>query len=239
VVLEEAPSPTLPRYRRWAGEGAPALLVLSAKTASALETLTANLVRHLEAYPDLSLADVAFTLQTGRRPLEVRRAVVARDLADAAAALASGDPHRVWTAQPEPGFRPVAFLFPGQGAQHVRMASDLYERWPVFRQEMDRCSEVLLPHLDLREALLTDRLEQTALAQPALFAVEWSLARLWMDRGVEPEAMLGHSVGEFVAACLAGVFSLEDALTLVAARGRLVQEMPPGVMSPSPCPKTS
>ena len=228
VVLEEAPSSILPRYRRCAGEGAPSLLLLSAKTTSALEMMTSNLVRHLEAHPELALEDVAFTLQAGRRPLEVRRAVVVRDLADAASALASGDPRRVWMAQPEPGFRPVAFLFPGQGAQHARMAADLYERWPVFRQEMDRCAKIL--GLDLREALLGDGLERTALAQPALFAVEWSLARLWMAWGIEPEAMLGHSVGEFVAACLAGVFSLEDALALVAARGRLVQEMPPGAM---------
>ncbi len=230
VVLEEAPSPSLPRYRRSAGEGGPSLLVLSAKTTSAMETVTANLVRHLEMHPDLE--SVAFTLQAGRRPLEVRRAVVVRDLADAVAVLASGDPRRVWTARVEPGFRPVAFLFPGQGAQHARMAAGLYERWPVFRQEMDRCSEILRPHLgrDLWQALLTEDLEPTALAQPALFAVEYALARLWMDFGVEPEAMLGHSVGEFVAACLAGVFSLEDALSLVAARGRLVQETPPGAM---------
>ena len=238
VVVEEAPpSSVLPRS---AGEDAPALLVLSAKAPAALEAVTSNLVRHLESHPDLELEDVALTLQAGRQPLAARRAVVARDLADAAAALAAGDPRRVWTAQPEPGFRPVAFLFPGQGAQHARMAGHLYAsgRWPVFNEELDRCAELLAPHLglDLRQELLADderageRLEQTALAQPALFAVELALAKLWSSWGVEPEAMLGHSVGELVAACLAGVFSLEDALAVVAARGRLVQAMPPGAM---------
>jgi acyl transferase domain-containing protein/acyl carrier protein len=201
------------------GDGGEALFVLSAKTPSALDVITSNLIRHLESHPDLAPADVAFTLQAGRQPLEVRRVVVAQDLTEAL-----GDPRRVWTAQVEPGFRPVAFLFPGQGAQHARMAAGL--GWPVFNQELDRCAEIL--GWDLRRE--GESLDQTALAQPALFAVEWSLARLWRDWGVEPEAMLGHSVGEFVAACLAGVFSLEDALSLVAARGRLVQEMPPGAM---------
>ncbi|HVG10762.1 MAG TPA: SDR family oxidoreductase [Thermoanaerobaculia bacterium] len=212
VVLEEAPSSVLPRS---AGEEAPALLLLSAKTPSALETVTSNLVRHLEANPDLDLRDVAFTLQTGRQPLNVRRAaVVAKDLASVQ-----------WsTAQPEPGFVPVAFLFPGQGAQHAGMAAELYRRWPVFRREMDRCAGILKMDLFAEDVL------QTEIAQPALFAVEWSLAHLWMDWGVQPEAMLGHSVGEFVAACLAGVFSLEDALALVAERGRLVQATPPGAM---------
>ncbi|HEX5720804.1 MAG TPA: SDR family oxidoreductase, partial [Thermoanaerobaculia bacterium] len=212
VVLEEAPSSVLPRS---AGEEAPALLMLSAKTPSALETVTSNLVRHLEEHPELDLRDVAFTLQTGRQPLEVRgAAVVRKDLSSVQ-----------WsTAQPEPGFVPVAFLFPGQGAQHDRMAAELYGRWPVFRQEMDRCASILKMDLFAGDVL------QTEIAQPALFAVEYALARLWMDWGVQPEAMLGHSVGEFVAACLAGVFSLEDALALVAERGRLVQATPPGAM---------
>ncbi len=212
VVLEEAPSSVLPRS---AGEEAPALFLLSAKTSTALEAVTSNLVRHLEERPELDLRDVAFTLQVGRQPLAVRRAgVVRRDLSSVQ-----------WlTAQPDPGFVPVAFLFPGQGAQHERMATELYGRWPVFRREMDRCAAIL--EMDL----FAGDVRQTELAQPALFAVEWSLAQLWMDWGVQPEAMLGHSVGEFVAACLAGVFSLEDALALVAERGRLVQATPPGAM---------
>jgi phthiocerol/phenolphthiocerol synthesis type-I polyketide synthase E len=237
VVLEEAPAAATHTEGQ---EDRAELIVLSAKTPAALEAVTANLVRHLESHPGLDLTDVAFTLQAGRRPLEMRRALVVRSVADAAAALVAGDPRRVWTAQATPGFRPVAFLFPGQGTQHARMAAELYEsgRWPIFRDEIDRCAAILEPHLglDLRRELLAgdteaaQRLEQTALAQPALFAVEHSLARLWMDWGIEPEALLGHSVGELVAACLAGVFSLEDGLALAAARGRLVQATPPGAM---------
>ncbi|HWN41216.1 MAG TPA: SDR family oxidoreductase [Thermoanaerobaculia bacterium] len=218
VVLEEAPHPPAPSpgppSTPSPGEGETCLLVLSAKTPSALETVTENLARHLEVHPELDLRDVAFTLQTGRQPLDVRRAAVVRDRKDLS-----------WmTAQPEPGFVPVAFLFPGQGAQHDRMAAELYGRWPVFRREMDRCAGILKMDLFAGDIL------QTEIAQPALFAVEYALARLWMDWGVQPEAMLGHSVGEFVAACLAGVFSLEDALALVAERGRLVQATPPGAM---------
>ena len=219
VVLEEAltPRPPLPLHPSTPapGEGETCLLVLSAKTPSALEAVTGNLARHLGERPELDLRDVAFTLQTGRQPLDVRRAaVVGKDLSSV----------QWMTAQPEPGFVPVAFLFPGQGAQHERMAAELYGRWPVFRREMDRCASIL--GMDL----FAGDVRQTEIAQPALFAVEYSLARLWMDWGVEPEAMLGHSVGEFVAACLAGVFSLEDALALVAERGRLVQATPPGAM---------
>jgi acyl transferase domain-containing protein/acyl carrier protein len=243
VVLEEAPVPLARPVPIGDRAEDAELLLLSAATPAALEAVTADLVKHLESHPDLDLADVAFTLQTGRRLLAARRAVVARGRTDAAAALAAGnagDPRRVWTAQADAGFRPVAFLFPGQGAQHARMAAALYEsgRWPVFRDALDRCAEILHPHLGLdlrRELLASDeevarRLEQTFLAQPALFAVEWSLARLWMSWGVEPEALLGHSVGELVAACLAGVFSLADGLALAAARGRLVQETLPGTM---------
>jgi thioesterase domain-containing protein/malonyl CoA-acyl carrier protein transacylase/acyl carrier protein len=136
----------------------------------------------------------------------------------------------------------VAFLFPGQGAQHIGMAEELYAEEPVFREAVDEACKILRPELglDLREALYGGGpgLDETALAQPALFAVEHALARLWMSWGVKPEAMLGHSVGEYVAACLAGVFSLEDALRLVAARGRLMQEQPPGAMLAVPLPES-
>ncbi len=135
----------------------------------------------------------------------------------------------------------MIFLFPGQGSQHVGMGRRLYERQPSFRHWFDRCAELLRPHIgvDLREALFAEkeesqeaaqRLEQTRLAQPALFAVEVALAKVLMEWGIRPAAMIGHSLGEYVAAYLAGVFSLEDALRLVAVRGELMQSMPGGVM---------
>lgn len=243
VVLEEAPAVGA------SGPGRPChLLALSAATEAALETMTTNMAAHLSQRPDLNPADLAYTLQVGRRPLRWRRTLVYRDLADAAQALAARDPRQVLTAPCEAGRRPVAFLFPGQGAQYVEMACGLYEAEPVFRAEVDRCAEILRPHLglDMREALYPaggvslpassaarsadDLLNQTWLTQPALFIIEYALARLWMAWGVQPQAMLGHSVGEYVAACLAGVFALEDALALVAARGRLIQQLPDGAM---------
>jgi acyl transferase domain-containing protein/alpha-ketoglutarate-dependent taurine dioxygenase/acyl carrier protein len=236
AVLEEAPP---------AVQSGPArpwqVLPLSARTPAALEEATRNLAAHLRSHPELPIADVAFTLQTGRRALRHRRVVLCRDAAEAAAALESLDPQRVWTGREDRRGLPAAFLFPGQGAQYAGMGLELYREEPAFRAEIDHCAEVLRPHLglDLREILFPPaggeeeagrRLEETALAQPALFAVEHSLARLWMSWGLHPQALAGHSVGEYVAACLAGVFSLEDGLALVAARGRLMQEQPPGAM---------
>ena len=145
-------------------------------------------------------------------------------------ALETLDPERILTTAPEPGDRPVAFLFPGQGAQYPGMGRGLYDSEPSFRDDVDLCCRLLQPllGLDLRAALFEEgdaasgRLQSTQLAQPALFVVSWATARLWMSWGVRPEAMLGHSIGEYVAACLAGVFSLEDALAVVAVRGRLM-----------------
>ncbi len=230
AVLEEAPagSSSAPVDR-------PAqLLVLSAATPGALEAAAANLARYLESAADSDLADASWTLQVGRKALRCRRAVVCRSREEAADLLRSPDPSRVWSRTVSAGPVSVAFLFPGQGAQHAGMAEELYAVEPVFREALDEACEILRPELglDLREALYagSNDLDATALAQPALFAVEHALARLWMSWGVRPEALLGHSVGEYVAACLAGVFSLEDALRLVAARGRLMQAQPPGAM---------
>jgi acyl transferase domain-containing protein/acyl carrier protein len=269
VILEEAPP------REPSGGSRPAqLLMLSAKSETALEQATADLAAHLRLHPQIDLADAAFTLQAGRPPFIYRRALVCRDAAEAAGLLEQpGDP-RVLTAVLETGDRPVAFLFSGQGAQHVGMGRGLYAHEPVFREWIDRCAGLLAPQLglDLREVLYpsttndqrpttndqrptTDKktrrqgegeavtqhstlntqnssslLDQTQYTQPALFVIEYSLAQLWMAWGLKPQAMIGHSIGEYVAACLAGVFSLEDALMLVAARGRLMQAMPPGAM---------
>jgi amino acid adenylation domain-containing protein len=239
LVLEEAPAavPTSSASRPRQ------LVLLSAKSAAALERATARLADHLREEPGLELADVAFTLSHGRKAFQHRRALLASDAADAATALETLDPERLLTTAPAAGDHPVAFLFPGQGAQYPGMARGLYDAEPTFRDDVDLCCRLLQPHqgFDLRQALFEDddpeRLQSTQLAQPALFVVSWSMARLWMSWGVRPEAMLGHSIGEYVAACLAGVFSLEDALALVAVRGRLMGQMPPGAMLGVPLPE--
>ncbi len=218
------------------------LLQLSARTATALARAAAALGTHLEERPEMDaagLAAVAFTLRAGRRAFEHRAAYLCRDAADARAVLAGGDPARALLGRP-PGDVEVAFLLPGQGAQRVGMAESLYRTQPVYRAALDEAADLLAPQLgrDLRELLFPRHapaaaaalLDRTLFTQPVLFAVEHALARMWMAWGVRPAALLGHSVGELVAACLAGVFTLPDALSLVALRGRLVEEMPPGAM---------
>jgi phthiocerol/phenolphthiocerol synthesis type-I polyketide synthase E len=235
VVLEEAPHPEPSSASRpWH------LLLLSAKTGSGLETMTANLARHLKQHPQMDLADVAYTLQRGRKAFSHRRIVLCQESAEAVDALETRDPSHMVTHMREPGERPLVFMFPGQGAQYPNMGLDLYQGEPIFRAQVDRCAEVLIPHLgcDLRSILYPDEtdtaaaqlLNETAITQPALFVIEYALAKLWMAWGVRPQAMIGHSLGEFVAACLAEVFSLEDGLAVVAARGRLMQQLPAGAM---------
>ncbi|MCG3150566.1 MAG: D-alanine--poly(phosphoribitol) ligase subunit 1 [Verrucomicrobiae bacterium] len=224
AVLEEAPArePVTPSRPIQ-------LLTLSAKTPAALEQASANLAAHLKEHSDLDLADVAFTLQVGRRAFPHRRVLVARDAGDAVAILEQTNSKRSFTGQATRRDARVAFLFPGQGAQQLNMGAELYAREPVFREAFDRCAR-LVPELDLRNAT-AEQLRQTRFTQPALFAIEYALAELWMSWGIRPAAMIGHSVGEYVAACLAGVFSLEDAMRIVAERARLVQAQPPGAMT--------
>jgi amino acid adenylation domain-containing protein/non-ribosomal peptide synthase protein (TIGR01720 family) len=233
VVIEQGPAcPAEPSPRR------AHLIVQSARTPEALDRLREGLARALEADPALDLGDVAHTLQVGRKALGYRSTVVCRSHEEAVTALRTAAP----VSQPA-GDAPLStvFMFSGQGAQRVGMMRELYDLEPVFRAEVDRCAEILLPitGIDVRHALYPDdsaaadaalRLQQTAVAQPALFAVEYALARLWMSWGVRPAAMIGHSIGEYVAACLAGVMSLDSALGIVAARGRLMQQMPAGAM---------
>jgi natural product biosynthesis luciferase-like monooxygenase protein len=255
VIVEQPPEPPVAA----AATIAPAaldrphhLLVLSARTLAALDRATDHLAVHLEAHPEIALADVAYTLQVGRKPLAHRRMVVARDLREAVAGLQGPPAGRAATiatgAASLGGRRPVAFLFPGQGTSLAGAGRSLYTGEPVFRREIDRAAEILAPDLglDLRQMLFPPpdqaeeagrRLAETAWAQPALFAVEHALARLWMEWLGPPLAMLGHSLGEYVAACLSGTFVLEEALALVALRGRLMQETAPGAMLAVPLPE--
>jgi len=242
VVMEEAP----PRAASTSSRSQQ-LLVLSAKTSSALEAATQNVAAHLEQPPEQALADVAYTLQVGRKRFAHRRALVCATREEAIAALSSRDAKRVFTRAQNNSAGAMAFMFPGQGAQYVNMGLELYQTETVFRETVERGAEILRSHLgmDLRETLYpkdrnteaaSAQLKQTYLTQPGLFAVEYAMAKLWQSWGVQPQAMIGHSLGEYVAACLAGVFSLEDALALVAKRGRLMQDLPSGAMLAVPLP---
>jgi len=247
AILEEAPAIARAERRSEGGatgEGGrarPSVVVLSARDEATLEASMDRLASHLAASPDVAIEDVAYTLQHGRRALPRRAAVVARDASDARDALASRDP-RVLVGGHAISGRPILFLFPGQGSQHVDMGRGLYESEPVFRAEIDACAErlrgplgldlraLLYPPPDVDRAEAAAALQQTKIAQPALFVVEYALARLWTSWGIAPSGMIGHSVGEYVAACLAGVVDRDDALALVAARGRLMQGVPSGEM---------
>lgn len=235
VVLSEAPI-----QRASSKSRSYQILALSAKTENSLNRATEQLAVHLQQNPNTKLADVAFTLNVGRKDFEHRRMLVCKDLEDAVTNL-EGNSQRVFSGFYKSGEQPVAFMFPGQGAQYVNMGLELYESEATFRREVDSCAELLKPHLglDLRTILYpnenqikfaTQQLEQTFFTQPALFVVEYALAKQWMEWGVQPQMMIGHSIGEYVAACLAGVFSLSEALMLVANRGRLMQSMPSGSM---------
>jgi phthiocerol/phenolphthiocerol synthesis type-I polyketide synthase E len=241
VVVEEAPAPApAAPARPWQ------LLTLSARSAPALELATARLARHLRRCPPGALPDVAYTLRVGRRDFENRRFAVCRDCADAVTVLSTPGSRRAVAGRVLGSAPAVVFLFPGQGAQRAGMGREVYAAEALFRREVDRCAEILAPEMgcDLRPILYppasssdaAGRIEQTDFAQPALFVVEYALARLWQSWGVEPRAMIGHSIGEYAAACLAGVFELADALHLVAARGRLLRALPVGVMLAVPLP---
>ncbi len=239
VVLEEAPPvERSSRSRPWQ------LLTLSAKSASALDATTANLANHVRRHPDICLADAAYTLSVGRAAFKHRRFVLCQDnSADAVQEIETS-----LTLPQEPGIeeeleKSIVFMFPGQGTQYVNMGKELFEHEPVFQQRLSQCADILrseLGGLDLLKVLYpasdedkkaAERdLNQTWLTQCALFAVEYALAELWQSWGIRPKAMIGHSLGEYVAACLAGVLSLEEALKLVAARGRIMQDAPPGAM---------
>ncbi|MFE9657769.1 SDR family NAD(P)-dependent oxidoreductase [Micromonospora sp. NPDC006431] len=243
VVLEEAPA----AYRAERRVRPAHLLQVSAKTPTALDTAVRRLADHLEngGGAELSgsagggaglLADVAHTLRVGRQEYAHRAAVVAGDPQAAAAALRDARKgHRGVTDGPAPR---VAFLFSGQGSQYAGMGAQLYAEDPTFAATVDQCAELLRPELglDIRDLILGrdpaagEKLTETRYTQPALFTVEYALATAWQRAGVTPAAMIGHSIGEYVAATMAGVLSLPDALRVVAARGRLMHSLPAGSM---------
>ncbi|WP_036141304.1 hybrid non-ribosomal peptide synthetase/type I polyketide synthase [Luteibacter sp. 9135] len=231
VILEEAP----PIAGGHALDGH-VLLPVSAKSAAALSGVKSRLARHLRDFPGQSLADVAYTLQVGRTPHAYRFVVHSSDALDAAARLEDASPSQPAVMVKEGQRVDIVIMFPGQGAQYTRMARGLYEGQPVFQASVDECADILRGELgcDIREVLFAHaddgRLHETRLAQPALFVIEYSLALLLESWGIRAAAMVGHSLGEYVAACLAGVFDLRSALRLVAARGRLMQDMPAGAM---------
>jgi acyl transferase domain-containing protein/thioesterase domain-containing protein len=237
LVLEEPPPPL-------SGEGGRDrhLFALSARTKTALDQMSRNLADHLTQNPECDLGDVAYTLAMGRRSLAHRRAVVAASSIEAASLLNGENPTRVGTVAADVNDPGVVFTFPGGGAQYARMCFDLHEREPAFRDALEECLSIVDQHCGpaVRELLFaatpdakaaTAKLQQPSLALPALFSIEYSLARLFESWGLRPVAYVGHSMGEYVAACLAGVFSVRDGLRLVSLRGKLFEQTPPGRMA--------
>ncbi|MDE2433973.1 MAG: amino acid adenylation domain-containing protein [Burkholderiales bacterium] len=230
VVLEEAPQ----RVEDAAGVGYQ-VLRLSARTSDALKQTINHLGQHLQAHPQIDLADVAHTLDVGRRDFKFRTYVIAESVGDAAQALINPDGALARIKALADAEPVVVMTFPGQGSQYAGMGRELYRHSPVFREALDEACAALEGHVDgdVRGLMFGDDpapLAQTSVTQPVTFCMEYGLARHWMAHGVQPAALMGHSIGEFVAAVLAGVMSLADAARLVAIRGKLMQALPPGAM---------
>ncbi|TBR56984.1 hypothetical protein B4U84_26490 [Westiellopsis prolifica IICB1] len=242
VVLEEAPkleplTKVTETTNNFTGERPAHLLTLSAKTQEALKQLGRCYENHLATHPTLDIEDICFSANTGRSHFNHRLCLLTESSTQAreilAALIAGKEVTGVFQGQHT---RPpkVAFLFTGQGSQYADMGKQLYSTQPTFRATLDRCDEILRPYLEkpLLKVLFPESgtspfLEETAYTQSALFALEYALFQLWTSWGIQPSAVMGHSVGEYVAATVAGVFSLEDGLKLVALRGRLMQALSP------------
>ncbi|MGL5793516.1 MAG: acyltransferase domain-containing protein, partial [Waterburya sp.] len=233
VILEQAPVVETVQIKK---ERPLQLLTLSARNETALVELAEKYSDFLNSNPTVSLAELCFTANAGRTHFEHRLVAIADSSTELQTSLqaftAKENTARITTSCISTGSRPqIAFLFTGQGSQYIGMGKELYETEPTFRQALDRCADILTPYLDrsLQEIIYssTSPIDQTKYTQPAIFAIEYALAQLWQSWGIQPSVVMGHSVGEYVAACVAGVFSLADGLKLIAERGRLMQSLPP------------
>ncbi len=242
VVLEEAPADPEPESLT----PEPELLLLSAKSAAALERASSNLQSYLNQANRSSIKDVAHTLRVGRKAFPYRRALICTSAEDAVDILSASKPGLLSGVASSEEKPPVSFLFSGQGSQYVGMGRALFDSEPIYRDALQEslsllASEsdadlpaLLYPQGDAARQESQARISETRYAQPLLFAVGYALAKLWKSWGIEPQSMIGHSIGELTAACLSGVFSLSDAAKIVAARGRLMQQMPRGAMLATP-----
>ena len=241
VIVEEAPPNLQPEKNQDLYVDRPYhLLTLSAKTKPALLEMATRYQEYLTSNPDVSVGDVCFSANTGRSQFDPRLAVIADSKEQLQRHLRNftegkEDVGYVQGRLNQRQIPKIAFLFTGQGSQYVAMGRQLYETQPIFRSVLDQCNEILRPHLSkpLLEVIYGEDadvslINQTAYTQPALFAIEYALFKLWQSWGINPDVVMGHSIGEYTAACVAGVFSLEDGLKLIAHRGRLMQQMPSG-----------
>ncbi|NEP34765.1 type I polyketide synthase, partial [Moorena sp. SIO3B2] len=253
VILEEAPENAQPKTRNEDGakleDRSHHLLTLSAKTAPALQALVKRYQRYLSDNTEVELGDICYTACVGRAHFEHRLAIVSDSIPDLRCKLANvlddnaelspEQTQELAQGQTKASVRAqIAFLFTGQGSQYLNMGRQLYQTQSVFRDAIDQCDQILQSELevsliDLLYPQTADeqnaaRLNNTAYTQPALFAIEYALAQLWQSWGIQPAVVMGHSVGEYVAATIAGVFDLETGLKLIAARGRLMQQLPAG-----------
>jgi len=234
LIIDEPPATTLQ-----ANERTENVITLSARSETALDKQCQELASHLKERPELALDDVCHTLQTGRKKFNYSRIITVSSIGDAVAALESLDSERAQTLKQIRRRSELVWMFPGQGSQHINMARELYETEPEFAAPVNECAELLQEtlKLDIRDLMFdgsatasTETINQTAVAQPAMFVISYAMAVWLQARGVSPTQLIGHSVGEFAAACLAGIFTLPEALKLVATRGRLMQDLPSGSM---------
>ncbi len=245
IVLEEAPETlTEPQQEeKWN------VLALSARSPQALDMMTDNLAHYLEANPDANPADVAYTLHSGRKLFKYRRTLVFNGINNAIDALKAKDNRNIKTFYSEKDKKSVIFMFAGQGSQYVSMGLELYEKEPVFRMAFDNCRVLLkgLVEFDIKDVLYPvkeneqeaqQKINQTELTQLVIFVFEYSLTKLLIHWGIKPDAMIGYSFGEYTTALISGVFSLEDALKLIVARGKLMKSLNTGAMLSVPLTET-